>query len=106
MAPRRTLTVVCIATAMLMLDIAVVNTALSHISRDLHPSLAGLEWIVSAYTLSLATVVLSFGSLADRFGRRRLFSVGVALFGLSSRPEQSQTGRSSDLGSVGCSGPS
>jgi MFS family permease len=68
---RWTLAVVCLATAMLMLDIAVVNTALSDIAGDLHTGLSGLQWIVDAYTLALASVVLTAGSLADRFGRRR-----------------------------------
>ena len=84
MTPRRTLAVVCAATAMLMLDIAVVNTALSHIARDLHGGLSGLEWVIDAYTLALATAVLSCGSLADRFGRRRVFRIGLAMFSLAS----------------------
>jgi EmrB/QacA subfamily drug resistance transporter len=77
---RWTLAVVCIATAMLMLDIAVVNTALSRIAEDLGAGLSGLQWVVDAYTLALAATVLTFGSLADRFGRRRLFAAGLALF--------------------------
>ncbi|HEY6758662.1 MAG TPA: MFS transporter [Baekduia sp.] len=77
---RWTLIVVCIATAMLMLDIAVVNTALSDIASELHTGLHGLQWIVDAYTLALASVVLTAGALADRFGRRRLFTFGLALF--------------------------
>jgi EmrB/QacA subfamily drug resistance transporter len=81
---RWTLVVVCTATAMLMLDIAVVNTALSRIAEDLHTGLSGLQWVVDAYTLALATVVLSAGSLADRLGRRRLFTIGLAIFTLSS----------------------
>jgi EmrB/QacA subfamily drug resistance transporter len=79
-----TLALVCLATAMLMLDIAVVNTALPHIASDLNARLAGVQWVVDAYTLALATVVLSAGSLADRFGRRRLFSLGFAVFTASS----------------------
>ncbi len=79
-ARRGTLAVACLATAMLMLDIAVINTALSHIAHDLHASLTGLQWIIDAYTLTLATVVLSAGSLADRVGRRLLFACGTALF--------------------------
>jgi EmrB/QacA subfamily drug resistance transporter len=75
-----TLAVVCLATAMLMLDIAVVNTALSHIASDLHSGLTGLQWIVDAYTLALATVVLTAGSLADRLGRRRIFAWGMGIF--------------------------
>ncbi|HEY2603937.1 MAG TPA: MFS transporter [Thermoleophilaceae bacterium] len=79
-----TLAVVCLATAMLMLDIAVVNTALSSISKDLNTGLSGLQWIIDAYTLALATIVLSAGSLADRLGRRRVFLVGLGVFTLSS----------------------
>ena len=81
---RWTLAVVCAATAMLMLDIAVVNTALSRIAEDLHTGLGGLQWIVDAYTLALATTVLTSGGLADRFGRRRLFTVGLSFFTLAS----------------------
>jgi EmrB/QacA subfamily drug resistance transporter len=79
-----TLAVVCAATAMLMLDIAVVNTALSRIAEDLDTGLSGLQWVVDAYTLALASVVLTAGSLADRFGRRRLFTIGLSLFTLAS----------------------
>ena len=79
-----TLAVVCAATAMLMLDIAVVNTALPRIGEDLETGLTGLQWVVDAYTLALATVVLSAGALADRLGRRRLFSWGLALFTVAS----------------------
>lgn len=75
-----TLAVVCAATAMLMLDIAVVNTALSRIAEDLKTDLSGLQWIVDAYTLALASTVLTAGALADRLGRRRVFAVGLALF--------------------------
>jgi EmrB/QacA subfamily drug resistance transporter len=77
---RWTLVVVCVATAMLMLDIAVVNTALSKMAEDLDAGLSGLQWVVDAYTLALAAVVLTAGSLADRFGRKRLFQVGLAIF--------------------------
>jgi EmrB/QacA subfamily drug resistance transporter len=75
-----TLAVVCLATAMLMLDIAVVNTALSHITDDLNASISGLQWVVDAYTLALATVVLTAGSVADRLGRRRIFAWGMVIF--------------------------
>jgi EmrB/QacA subfamily drug resistance transporter len=83
-ARRWTLVVVCAATAMLMLDIAVVNTALSRIAEDLNAGLGGLQWVVDAYTLALAATVITFGSLADRFGRRRLFTAGLALFTVAS----------------------
>jgi EmrB/QacA subfamily drug resistance transporter len=65
---------------MLMLDIAVVNTALSAIAADLDTGLPGLQWVVDAYTLTLAATVITAGSLADRFGRRRLFGIGLTLF--------------------------
>src|SRR5688572_19482738 len=82
---RWTLAVVCAATAMLMLDIAVVNTALSRIAEDLNTGLSGLQWVVDAYTLALASVVLTAGALADRLGRRRLFTIGLATFTLEIR---------------------
>jgi EmrB/QacA subfamily drug resistance transporter len=75
-----TLAVVSLATAMLMLDIAVVNTALPSIATDLDTGLSGLQWVVDAYTLALASTVLSAGFLADRLGRRRLFLIGLTLF--------------------------
>src|ERR671937_281678 len=81
---RWTLAVVCAATAMLMLDIAVVNTALSRIAEDLDTGLSGLQWVVDAYTLALASVVLTAGALADRLGRRRLFTIGLIVFTASS----------------------
>jgi EmrB/QacA subfamily drug resistance transporter len=81
---RPTLIVTCLATAMLMLDIAVVNTAMAHIGGDLHASLNSLKWVVDAYTLALATTVLTVGSLADRFGRRNIFAAGLVLFTVSS----------------------
>jgi EmrB/QacA subfamily drug resistance transporter len=81
---RGTLAVVCLATAVLMLDIAVVNTALPHIADDLNAGLSGLQWVVDAYTLALASVVLTAGSVADRIGRKRVFSAGMVLFTVSS----------------------
>ena len=81
---RWTLVVVCAATTMLMLDIAVVNTALSRIASDLHTGFNGLQWVIDAYTLALASVVLTVGGLADRFGRKRLFTIGLIVFTASS----------------------
>jgi EmrB/QacA subfamily drug resistance transporter len=75
-----TLAVVCLVTAMLMLDIAVVNTALPEIARDLDSGLTGIQWVVDAYTLALASVVLTAGSIADRVGRRLVFLAGIVLF--------------------------
>ena len=68
-----TLIAVCVATFMLLLDITVVNVALPDIQRDLHASLTSLQWVVDAYSLTLAAFLLTAGSLADLFGRRRVF---------------------------------
>ncbi len=79
-----TLIAVSVATFMLLLDITVVNTALPSIERDLKASFTDLQWVVDAYTLALAAVVLTAGSLADRLGRRAVFVSGLALFSGSS----------------------
>src|SRR3954469_12140959 len=76
--------VACVATVMLMLDISVVNTALNDISRGLDTGLSGLQWVIDAYTLPLAAVVLTAGAIADRFGRKRLFLQGMVVFTASS----------------------
>jgi len=81
---RRTVFVSCLATAMLMLDIAVVNVAIPHIGRDLHSGLTGLQWVVDAYTVLLAAGVLTAGSLADRLGRRFVLRVGLGVFTVAS----------------------
>ncbi len=81
---RTTLAAVCLATAMLMLDIAVVNTALTRIARSLHTGVSGVQWVVDAYTLALAATVLTAGSLSDRFGRRRALLAGLGLFTVAS----------------------
>ena len=75
-----TIAVACLATSMLMLDISVVNTALSDIADGLDTGLSGLQWVVDAYTIPLAATVLTAGAIADRFGRRRLFALGLGLF--------------------------
>jgi EmrB/QacA subfamily drug resistance transporter len=79
-----TLLAVSVATFMLLLDITVVNTALPSIAKDLGAGFNDLQWVVDAYTLGLAAVVLTAGSLADRLGRRAVFLVGLVLFALSS----------------------
>jgi EmrB/QacA subfamily drug resistance transporter len=79
-----TLTVVCVATFMLYLDITIVNVALPKIASDLKASFSDLQWVVDAYALTLASMLLTAGSLADLLGRRLLFSVGLGLFSLSS----------------------
>jgi EmrB/QacA subfamily drug resistance transporter len=79
-----TLGAVCVATFMLLLDITVVNTALPAIQKDLGGSFSDLQWVIDAYALSLAALVLTAGSLADRLGRRRVFAIGLAVFSLAS----------------------
>ena len=81
---RWTLVAVCTTTFMLLLDITVVNVALPNIQHDLDASLTGLQWVVDAYALTLAALILTAGTLADRYGRRLLFIVGVVVFTLSS----------------------
>jgi EmrB/QacA subfamily drug resistance transporter len=79
-----TLGAVCVATFMLLLDITVVNTALPAIRADLGGSFSDLQWVVDAYALSLAALVLTAGSLADRLGRRRVFAIGLGVFSVAS----------------------
>lgn len=75
-----TLAVVCAATALLLLDVTVVNVALPAIEDDLGASFSELQWVIDAYALALAVTLLTAGSLADRIGRRRMFVAGVLLF--------------------------
>jgi EmrB/QacA subfamily drug resistance transporter len=79
-----TLIAVSVATFMLLLDITVVNTALPSIEKDLSASFTDLQWVIDAYTLALAAVVLTAGSLADRLGRRAVFAAGLGVFALAS----------------------
>jgi EmrB/QacA subfamily drug resistance transporter len=69
---------------MLLLDVTIVNVALPDIERALHASLSDLQWVIDAYALTLAALQLTAGSLADRFGRRLLFSIGIVVFTLGS----------------------
>jgi EmrB/QacA subfamily drug resistance transporter len=79
-----TLMTVSVATFMLLLDITVVNVALPSIRDDLGASFTDLQWVVDAYALTLAALVLTAGSLADRLGRRRVFAVGLGIFSVAS----------------------
>ncbi len=79
-----TLGAMCFALFMVMLDNTVVNVALPSIQRDLNVSISNLEWTVNAYTLTFAVLLVTGGRLGDIFGRRRVFLIGVAIFGLSS----------------------
>jgi EmrB/QacA subfamily drug resistance transporter len=79
-----TLLAVCTATFMLLLDITIVNVALPAIQDALNASFSDLQWVIDAYALALATCVLTAGSLADLYGRKRLFLIGVVLFTIAS----------------------
>jgi EmrB/QacA subfamily drug resistance transporter len=79
-----TLTVVCIGTFMLMLDLSVVAVALPQIRASLDASLSGLQWVVDAYALALAVFLVTAGSLGDLRGRKRMFVAGFTVFTLAS----------------------
>jgi EmrB/QacA subfamily drug resistance transporter len=83
-AGRWVLTATVLGSSLAMLDGTVVNVALAHIGADLDAGFAGLQWTVNAYTLGLAALILLGGSLGDRFGRRRVFLVGVVWFAVAS----------------------
>src|SRR5919197_1384013 len=75
-----TLIAVCTGVFMLLLDITIVNVALPNIQRAFGASLSDLQWTIDAYALTLAAFLLTAGSLADLFGRRLLFAVGLSIF--------------------------
>jgi EmrB/QacA subfamily drug resistance transporter len=79
-----TLLVVSAATAMLLLDVTVVNVALPAIRADLDASFGEMQWVIDAYALTLAATLLSAGALADRIGRRAVFAAGLGVFTLCS----------------------
>jgi EmrB/QacA subfamily drug resistance transporter len=79
-----TFAITSIGLFMVTLDNLVVTTALPVIRRDLHANLQQLEWTVNAYTLTFAVLLLTGAALGDRFGRRRVFSLGIALFTIGS----------------------
>ena len=73
-----------LGTGIAFLDTTVVNVALPTIGKELNATVAGLQWIVNGYTLTLASLILIGGSLGDRFGRRRVFLIGVVWFAVAS----------------------
>jgi EmrB/QacA subfamily drug resistance transporter len=75
-----TLVAVCLGTFMLLLDITIVNVALPDIQQALHATFSGLQWVVDAYALSLAALLLTAGSLADMYGRRLFYVIGLVIF--------------------------
>jgi len=78
------LVICCFSLFIVGLDSTIVNVALPSIGRDLHASVAGLQWTIDGYTLVLASLLMLSGATADRVGRRRTFQVGLALFTVGS----------------------
>jgi EmrB/QacA subfamily drug resistance transporter len=79
-----TLIVVCAATFMLLLDVTIVVVAIPVIQKGLHTTFSDVQWVIDAYALTLASLLLTTGSLADRYGRRLLFVIGLVIFTLGS----------------------
>ena len=86
------LAVLCLSLVVVTIDTTILNVALPSLVRDLHASASGLEWIVDAYTVVFAGLLLSAGSLGDRFGRRGALSAGLALFAVASGASALATG--------------
>ncbi|MGU7782984.1 MFS transporter [Burkholderia sp. PU8-34] len=80
----RIVATVSIGFVVTQLDVTIVNIALAHLAADLHLTVAGLQWVVDAYTLAFAVLMLSGGALGDRFGARRMYAAGIALFAIAS----------------------
>src|SRR4051812_39409844 len=83
-AARRVLVTCVLGSSMAFLDATVVNVALPHIGADLDAGLTDLQWVVNGYLVALSALVLVGGALGDRYGRRRVFRVGVVAFAVSS----------------------
>jgi DHA2 family methylenomycin A resistance protein-like MFS transporter len=81
---RLTLLAMCVATFMIQLDVTIVNVALPSIQHGLDTTPSDLEWVISAYALALAALIPVGGALGDRYGRKRLFLIGVTIFTLGS----------------------
>src|SRR4051812_38317844 len=79
-----TLVVVCLAVFMLLLDVTIVNVALPDIQKELGSSFEDLQWVVDAYALALAAILLASGSLGDLLGRRSVFVIGLVIFSAAS----------------------
>ncbi len=78
------LVAVCAGTFMLLVDVTIVNVALPDMARELHTTFPDLQWVIDLYALVLAALVLTAGSVADRFGRRRVYVIGMVVFAASS----------------------
>jgi len=78
------LSAVCLACLMFGLEISSVPTILPTLEKVLHADFKQLQWIMNAYTIAVTTVLMAAGTLADRYGRKRIFLVAIAAFGLTS----------------------
>src|ERR1700680_1626654 len=78
------LTVLCLSLVVVTIDTPILNVALPSLVRDLHASASGLQWVVDAYTVVFAGLLLSAGSIGARFGRLGALTAGLALFALAS----------------------
>ena len=78
--PNLVLGICCLSLLLVGMDVTIVNVALPAIQHDLHAGLSGLQWIIDAYTLVVASLLMLSGSMSDRFGRRRVFQLGLSIF--------------------------
>lgn len=82
--PNLVLAICCLSLLMVSMDATIVNVAVPSIRREFGASISGLQWVIDAYTLVIASLLMFAGSMADRLGRRRVFQAGMALFMLGS----------------------
>jgi EmrB/QacA subfamily drug resistance transporter len=78
------LVAICAGACMLLVDVTIVNVALPDMARQLHTTFSDLQWVIDLYALVLGALVLTVGAVADRFGRRRLYLIGLVLFAVAS----------------------
>jgi EmrB/QacA subfamily drug resistance transporter len=74
----------CLSLLIVSMDVTILNVALPDIRRDLGASVSGLQWVIDVYTLTVASLLLLSGATADRFGRRRVFQIGLTVFAIGS----------------------
>ena len=80
--PRRVLAVMCVGMFLVLLDVTIVNVALPSIAAGLHGDVAALQWVMDGYAVAIAGLLLTGGTLGDRFGHRRVLLAGLAVFGV------------------------
>lgn len=102
-AGRLALTATVAASGMASLDATVVNMALPHIDADLDASISSLQWVLTGYLLTLASLILLGGARGDRYGRRRVFLIGTVWFAVASilRGAASSSGLGGVAGAIG-----